>query len=626
MISRLACLLLLTSTLSLASEPATFDSAGRLTGLIHNGQTVPLLGHFVLVTHDGREVSLQPHDQRSPITRPGDWKWQGHTNDPLASGLHFEVEWQVRDERRLALTGSVTTAASRQVGSLDYVIALPREWFVGGSIAPGGTAFPAIKPDDPTFLRTNARELTFQGPAAGKPQVRLSFNDARDVRVVDTWTTAGRWYLVRIPVRQGAWSGGDRQSLALELEFTAEPATTDLQVTIDPNSVRQDFLGFGANYCWVNTSPVIDYTMEHLKSTWYRFELKFGPWVAERDNPGELLRRDFELMRRVQEAGHPWIVSLWRIPEEFYVPRGAGASAMGHGRRIAPERWNEFLRHLGEYLLYVKQHYGAEPDLFSFNEPDLGVDIIFSPEEHRDAIKQIGAHLESLGLKTKQLLGDTANPRDRHLYVLPTAADPEAMRHVGAVSFHSWGGATPEQYAAWGDVAEWIQRPLMVGEAGMDPGAYRNRTYDSYTYGLREMKDHFDFVRHARAQISLYWQFTNDYSLVRVLPDGQVQPTGRFHLLQHLNNLTPAPSRVIDARADSSDVQVLAFQAESGWVVHLLNPGPARRATLSGLPAGSWQTKTTTEAAPLAEGTWTGGAAVLDVPARSMVTLISAAQ
>ncbi|HEX2101048.1 MAG TPA: hypothetical protein VHF69_10315, partial [Candidatus Synoicihabitans sp.] len=489
-------LFLLATSICAAAERATFDSAGRLTALIHQGHTLPVLGQLVLVLEDGREVALQPHDQRSPIRRPGPaLHWTGSPLDALAAGVEFDVAWTQTEDGRLELTGKITTARSRRVRAVEYVVALPREAFVDGQLGAAPTRFPRLKPDDPTFWRENAASVA-STDAHERTRVDLTFDRTRPIRAVDTWTTSGRWYELRTTLATGAWRADEPIEFQLTLARSGTVEAGSGVVTVRPDERRQQFLGFGANYCWVNTSPVVDYTLEHLKSTWVRFELKLGPWIAERENPGPELRRDFELMRRVQQAGIPWIISLWRLSEDYYVPREPGASAMGHGRRIAPERWNDFLTQLGEFLVYVKQHYDAEPEMFSFNEPDLGVDIVFSAEEHRDAIKRIGRHLQQLGLKTKLLLGDTANPRDRHLYVLPTAADPEAMRYVAGVSFHSWGGATPEQYAAWGDVAEWIQRPLFVGEAGMDPGAYRNRTYDSYTYWLREMKDHFDFVRH----------------------------------------------------------------------------------------------------------------------------------
>jgi len=148
-----------------------------------------------------------------------------------------------------------------------------------------------------------------------------------------------------------------------------------------------------------------------MKIAWSRHELKAIFWDLQRDKPSPMLTGDFERIARIQKQGTPWIISLWRLPERFYVD--PNQRPMGtFGRQITGERWPEFLDLIGSYLLHLKTHYGAEPDLFSFNEPDLGVSIGLTPEGQREAVKRIGAHLRKLGLKTKMLLGDTANPRD----------------------------------------------------------------------------------------------------------------------------------------------------------------------------------------------------------------------
>jgi O-glycosyl hydrolase len=335
--------------------------------------------------------------------------------------------------------------------------------------------------------------------------------------------------------------------------------------------------------------------------------------------------RDFELAQRIQKMGVPWVLSVWFLPERFYTdpnqkPFGTFA------RQIAPERWPEFLDLLGSYLVYLKAHYGAEPDLFSFNESDLGVNVGFTAETHRDEIKRVGAHLASLGLKTKMLLGDTANPRDSHKFTLAAAADPEAMRYVGAVSVHSWGGGTPEQYEAWGDVGRWLNLPLLVAEAGVDPGAYKNRMYDSYAYGLREAAQFQDLLRYARPQALIYWQFTEDYGLVHVGADGAVEPTSRFWLMKQFVNLSPTKSRVVRSSSDCPEVQISAFARKDELVVHILNTGPGCEARVSGLLAGPWRTVTTTETSGFQEGRLTveaGGAPRgIPLPARSLTTLV----
>jgi O-glycosyl hydrolase len=224
------------------------------------------------------------------------------------------------------------------------------------------------------------------------------------------------------------------------------------------------------------------------------------------------------------------------------------------------------------------------------------------------------------------LLGDTANPRDSHAFVLAAAADPEAMRYVGAISVHSWGGGSPAQYAAWGDVAEWLHLPLLVAEAGVDPGSYRNRMYDSYDYGLKEARQFQELLRYARPQALIYWQFTDDYGLVHVGPGGAIEPTGRFWLMKQFVNLSPPKSEVVSTSSDQPDVAISAFARGGGLVVHILNIGAGRGAAISGLPAGPWRTVTTTESAGYQEGAVkpgeAGGPLKLQLPARSLTTLV----
>ncbi len=329
-------------------------------------------------------------------------------------------------------------------------------------------------------------------------------------------------------------------------------------------------------------------------------------------------------MQRFQQAKIPWILSLWFLPERFFVD--ANQRPMGtFGRRIDPDRWPEFLDLLTSYLTYLKTHYNAEPDLFSFNEPDLGVNIGFTGETHRQAIKSIGARLASLGFKTKLLLGDTANPRDSHLFTLPTASDPDALRYVGAVSVHSWGNGTAAQYSAWGDVAAWTGLPLLVAEAGVDPGAFKNDAFDSFAYGLSEMQQFQELLRYARPAALLYWQFTDDYSLVHVARDGTVAPTSRFWMMKQFTNLSPIDSQVVATASDQPDVLVSAFSAPSALTIHVLNLGSARTVTIAGLPPGSWQTYTTTELSGFRTAALSvadPGPVTLQFPARGLVSLV----
>ncbi len=285
------------------------------------------------------------------------------------------------------------------------------------------------------------------------------------------------------------------------------------------------------------------------------------------------------------------------------------------------------LESVGSYLIYAKKKYGAEPDLFSFNEANIGVYVLFEPEEHRDAIKSFGAYFKKLGLKTKMLLADATGPDGTYTYALPAANDPEALQYCGAVAFHSWGGTTPERYRLWGEVAEWVNLPLLVAEAGVDAAAHQGRRYDSFHYGLREVKQYQDLLEYARPQGIIFWEYTNDYGLAKVSREGEqelVEPTPRYHFMRHWANLTPRNSDNLTTTSSHEKVRVTAFRGAEGFTVHIANLGPARELALEGLPAGSYRQVVTSALDGFAEKTRVVAGADttrLALPGKALITL-----
>ncbi len=353
------------------------------------------------------------------------------------------------------------------------------------------------------------------------------------------------------------------------------------------------------------------------------YDTDYGRMIAN-DKPGTRLRREFELMRTLKDKGIPFVASVWRLPEWLLADRDVKGPD-DRQRVIDPALLDEVIESITAYILYARDYYGVEPDLFSFNEPDLGIRILFTPEEHRDAVKRIGRHFERMGLRTRLLLGDTSHARGTHTYVLPAAEDPEALQYAAAISFHSWNGATPEQYQAWAELAERIQLPLLVAELGTDPSGWQGRAYDSYWYGIGELQLYQELLTHARPQGTMYWEFTSDYSLVRI-SGGEIQPTGRFWLTKQLANLTPPMSTALEAASDHPKVMLTAFRAGLIHTVHIANLSAARNAAITGLPVGveSWRAVLTTEDAGFVELdplTAQDGGLSLSLPARSLLTL-----
>ncbi|MGE5570256.1 MAG: hypothetical protein ACM3S5_14565 [Rhodospirillales bacterium] len=608
-----------------ALERAAYDSNGRIIALLSESEDIEAVSNLVAVLPSGRRIPLQTRRDRRGLVRKGDsLLWTGAFELPDGGTGRMEMKSE-EDDSGVRYSASVTAETELRVDAIELVIDLPRLVFLNGRVSPDdgeAVALAASRPASPVLYRGEPRVLRFRD-AEGAIALDIAFERTCLSALIDRWDTAGRSFQLRAALQRGPLPQGKSAGLTAALQLKNSSAAQAVQITLDASRPRYRFDGFGGNYCWNTASPVSAYTLKNLKVAWGRTEMKLQQWDLERDNPGPAIRADMETMRRFHEMGVPYVISIWWLPERFYTdpyekPRST------HFRKIDPEKWDELLELVGGYLDYAKREYSVEPDLFSFNEANIGVYVGQTPEEHAKVIKRFGVYFRKLGLKTKMLLGDATGPRDTHKFVLEAAADPDAMQYVGAVGFHSWGGATPEQYAAWGDVAEWLGLPLLVTELGVDAAAYNNRAYNSYHYGLREARLTQELLLHARPQGTQFWQFTNDYGLARQRPDGTVEPTARFWLMKHFTDLTPQKSEALAVSSDQPSVLCTAFRGGGRYVLHILNLGGARTASLDGLPEADWEATETIETGHFKArhaGSSAAGKLSLKLPARSLVTL-----
>jgi hypothetical protein len=286
------------------------------------------------------------------------------------------------------------------------------------------------------------------------------------------------------------------------------------------------------------------------------------------------------------ERGIPFIISCWQVPDWMRVPK----SEKPEGRRpIARSQWPEVVESICAYLIYLKKNYGAEPAMFSFNEPQLG--RIPDADDHREFSKLLGRRMEELGLKTRILAGDVNTPgRGKIEYAKPLLNDPEGRKYVRALAFHSWSGAAPETYRAWSELARKHHLPLMCTELGWHALAHRSRASRTALYALEELKVYQDLLLHARPQVLLEWEYGGSYPLL-LGEDGELQPTARYWMIYQLVNRTPTPATALGTESDNPGVLFTAFrgQGESGrtaYALHVANLGADRPVKLSGLPSG----------------------------------------
>jgi hypothetical protein len=616
---------------ALAAEKAAYDSNGRIISLLASGEDLAVTSSVVAVLPSGKRIPLQVRRPSAGTERQGDsLAWSAPFALPDGSRGHMEIH-SVEDASSVRYSMAVAAETNLEVDAIDFVIDFPRASFLDGQLTADGAPpdhlqpirLGPVKPLDSAFFRGKVTAVHLQD-ADSVRKLDISFHDSQEVALTDRWDAAGRSFQLRIPFKHGPWTAGEIVVVEPTLRVTEKPTVLPpAYLTVEPAKSRYTFQGFGGNYCWDNRSPVAAYTLDHLKIAWARTAMKLVDWDRQRDHPGPEIRADFEVMQRLQKMGVPFVMSVWSLPERFYIdPNERPPTAFS--RAIDPEKWDELLTLIGDYLLYAKREYSIEPDLFSFNEANIGINIGLSPESHARAIERVGAYFQKLGLKTKMLLGDTAGPRDTHNFALDAASNPSAQDFIGAVAFHSWGGGSSEQYSEWGDLAEWLKLPLLVTEVGVDPSAYFTRSWDSYDYGLREARMIQELLTSARPQALLFWQYTNDYALARVRPDGVVEPSARFWMMKQFADLTPPHSDALAASSDQQSVLITAFRAGGDYTLHILNLGAGRSMEVAGVPDVEWKVIQTTEDAQYREepaGRSQGHTVTLELPGRSLVTL-----
>ena len=650
----LVTLLALASAGCAAPELAATDGRGAIEALFLQGEQVDIRTDLRIPTPGWQRIPGLGQAQDVQSRREdGRRTWTGRI--PVAEGQSCRYEETLEEvEGAVRLTVRVTAEAEVPTEGVYLWVDLPVPVFAAGECelaAAGQVVASAEMPREraqPRHFASGEADRATMTDAGGAVSLEVALDRALAVTVQDNREWDSPTYSAFFQLAPGPLQAGQTVELQATLKLGGEPDRTPAHLTLGPGTVRYRLDGFGGNYCFGIESPVTQYTLDHLRPAWARTEMTLTEWEPENDNdspeetdwavleahdqPDSNLRREFQLAKEIQERGIPYVISIWRLPEWLYADPGRGPNDAG--RRVDPEQWPELLECIGSYLLYAKRQYGVEPELFCFNEANIGVYVYFSAEEHREAIKRIGAHLRQLGLRTKMLLADATGPQGTHVYAEPAAADPEAMQYFGAVAFHSWGGGSAADYGAWGDLAERLGLPLLVTELGVDPAAWRENAYDSFAYGMREVQMYQELLRHARPQGTMQWEFTNDYGLVHEErgADSQVTlvPTVRYHLVRHFCNLTPRSASALGVECDYPGVLFTAFAGDAGGrqalTLHLANLAAGRRATITGLPREvrslrAIRTSETESFAELEAVSVRDGSVEIELAPRSLLTL-----
>jgi len=644
-----------------ADQPAAahFDGAGRLVLLVNGGDPLPVAGEIRAAgpawAFTGQVTPWSATGVTYAVDSEGVQIWRGGLALPHGGRIRYEQRVEFRSGG-VALRLAVTAENQFPTEGVFYYLQLPVRAFEGARAdLQRGTATveSAVLPGIP---RTGAEAVFLKGEAdrvrinVGGRTVAVALDAPRRLAIQDDrgWNATTYSLVVPLGTRPGLVRPGDTFRLRLDLALVGEPDRTPVAIAVRAGRGGDRFDGFGGNFVYGLESPVATALVARLNPVWARFEAALPEWEPENDNetpdetdwarleardaPGSALRRRFELAARLAAAGTPICLSVWDLPDWLYLHQGR--DRWRPGRRLDPALWPEALECVTSYLLHLRKRYGVEPALFSFNEPEIGVRVLFSADEHREAIRRFGARFAALGLKTRLLAGDVANPRGTESYGIFAVSDPAALAHIGGVSFHAWGGATPGEYDAWPAFARRFGLPLYCMELGLDPDVWKTpHELDTPLYAMRELTLIQELLARARPRAALVWQYADNYPLLRAARDegdGWVlTETARFRFLEQLNRLTPRPAYALAAGASRPHVAVTAYRGGPGaarFVLHAANAGAARPAVVSGVPEGIDQLVWTRVGvlkpdAAIAHVPVTNGIASCELPAWSLVTL-----
>ena len=387
------------------------------------------------------------------------------------------------------------------------------------------------------------------------------------------------------------------------LQARAAPDTGLARIQVFPSYPGAPFLGIGGNFRLQMPKVdalVIDYCLENLPVRMGRVELPWRHWhrqdsvdplaAARRGDLHPRVRAAMEMAQRLDRLGMPVLLAAWFPPAwAVEAPLSRGRNPDGtYGNPLRPDRMAEVYASLAGYIQHLQEAYGVEIALFSFNESDLGINVRQTAAEHAALIAGLGAELRARGLKTKLLLGDTADANG-FPFVEAALADPATWPYIGAVSFHSWRGWDQATLLEWREVADRLDIPLIVGEGSIDAAAWRYPAiFEEAAYAREEIKLYLRILAICQPQAILQWQLTADYS---PLAGGGVygndstplRPTLRFWHLRQLGS-TPPGLAALPLTCDHPGLYAAALGDGRHFALHLLNDGASREVVVTGIP------------------------------------------
>jgi hypothetical protein len=571
---------------------------GNIEGIRVDGELIAFESSVTIIGKDWSNWWVTGKErQQSQYSKKGKIRM----SDVRMDSLFFVHKIENTGKGKVSLDLDFKSRVDSSIIGVFYQVNLPADIYENGNIqllSPSEVPLSSTQPSsEDEILRAVARGIRVVTPTRNL-EVTVTEPTKIIVKTIDNqWS---RSIGVFFEIASGQLTKGLNKQKHFDFTASGDIDTETVQLTLDPSNPGRTFDGIGGNFRLQKpkTDPqVIDYSLENLRVAWARVELPWYFWHPDENTDpmtAELhphVKNSMELAKKIYDQGIPIIIADWSAPDWAVEGTFSFRPINGvWGNVLDSTKTEKIYESLTNYMLYLKQNYGVEIEMFSFNESDLGINIRQTGQEHADLIKGLGAYMQAKGLKTKMLFGDTADIRG-FWFLKEAMEDADTHPYMGAVSFHSWRGWSDENLLKWTEASRKMDLPLIVGEGSIDAAAWRYPAiFEEPLYARNEINLYVRIMKLCQPLSILQWQLTADYS---ALSGGgiygndstELYPTQRFHNLQQLG-ATPKGLHYLPIESSRENVTCAALGSkQSGkYAIHLVNNGATRNVVLSNIP------------------------------------------
>ncbi|WP_298245868.1 hypothetical protein [uncultured Christiangramia sp.] len=598
----LILLLFVTGVAQEVSAQAEFETWGNLTGIRTENGFFDFNSSLVIINKNGNEWETRKEGQKTDFKRENGVK----TFNYGMRDISWNQKLQTTGEGKANIQVDFTSPKDTLLQGAYFRIKLPEAFGTNAS-------FKISNPETITVsnFHSEFKNAEYKAPVKSvtvnseNREITIIVKEATELIITSGADSLNPEYQLNFAIATGNIAANKTYKNSFDIEVSGEMDNSPVTLKLYPDQEGNAFDGIGGNFRLQNPKAdpqVIDYALENLRVAWSRVELPWKQWHPDPDKDpiaeakkGKLdpkVKASMEMAQRLDEKGIPVILAAWFAPDWAIIgKRAEGVNLDGsRGNQLDQSKKEEIYKSITAYILFLKEEYGVETVMFSFNESDLGIDVRQTPEEHDQLIEELGKYFRNAGVKTKFLLGDTADANGWD-FTTQASINPESLPFIGGVSFHSWRGWTDENLIKWHDIANRVDEPLFVGEGSIDAGAWRYpQIFEESTYALEEIRIYLKILKIAQPLSILQWQLTSDYS---VLSGGgvfgndeeELHPTQRFFNLKQLGT-TPKGLNVIPliSKEEMITATALGDQKNGEYALHLVNKSATREITIIGIP------------------------------------------